>query len=158
MWNTYRNRHVGLGWPLLPGHKQVFDFHLFLHFCRHKHSISIFHAEAVGALNRNEFTSPLSSFDLQQLPAVSGHHIPIHQGPDGAHVPQSLVKRKQLGWEVKRSEGSSRTSQPALLLAGQRRNRTTQQCIRLHGGTKERVGILEEKKGRKPKTKWTDQN
>lgn len=89
------------------------------------------------------FTSPLSCFDIQELAAVSGHHIPFHQGSDGADVPQSLVKRKQLRGEVERGKATARTTQPPLLFVGQRRNRAAQQCIRLHGGAEEGVGILQ---------------
>lgn len=74
---------------------------------------------------------------------MSGHHIPLHQGPDGAHVPQSLVEGKQLGGEVERGEAPDRGAQPALLLTGQGGDRAAQQRIGLHGGAQEGVGILE---------------
>ena len=79
-------------------------------------------------------TPPLRSFDLQELAAMSGHRIPLHQGSDGAHIPQSFVKGKQFGGEVERSEASARATQPALLFTGQRGDCATQQRIWLHGG------------------------
>lgn len=93
-------------------------------------------------------TSPFSSFDLQELATMSGHHIPLHQGSDGANVPQSLVKGKQLRGEVEWSKTSARAAQPALLFIRQRRNCATQQRIRFHGGAEEGVGILEETDGK----------
>lgn len=97
-------------------------------------------AVLIGAL----LTSPFSNFNLQELAAMSGHHVPLHQGPDGAHVPQGLVKGQQLGGEVERS--SARTKQSALLFTGQGRDCTAKQCIRLYGGAQEWVGILGERK------------
>lgn len=88
-------------------------------------------------------TSPLSSFDIQELASMSSHHIPLHQWSDGTDVPQSLIKRKQLRGKVERSKTSNRTAKPALLFIRQRWNCTSQQCIRLHRGAQEWVGILE---------------
>lgn len=88
------------------------------------------------------FTSPLGSFDLQQLAAMSSHHISVHQRSNGADVPQSFIKGKQLGGKVERSKTSTGVSQSALLFTGQRRDCATQQRIRLHGGSEEWVGIL----------------
>lgn len=73
---------------------------------------------------------------------MSSHHVTLHQGSDGADVPQSLVKRKQLRREVERSETPAGAAQTTLLLTGQRRNPAPQQSIRLHRGTQERIGIL----------------
>lgn len=102
----------------------------------------IFQTDIMFNVQVKLFTSPLSSFDLQQLAAMSSHHISIHQRPNGADVPQSFIKGKQLGGKVEGSKTSTRVSQSALLFTGQRRDCTTQQCIRLHGGTEEWVGIL----------------
>lgn len=88
------------------------------------------------------FTSTLSSFDLQELAAMPGNHISVHQGPNGADVPEGFIKGKQFRGEVEGSEAPARASQPALLFTGQRRDCATQQRIGLHGGTKEWVGIL----------------
>ncbi len=93
-------------------------------------------------------TSSLCSFDIQELAAMSGHHISLHQGSDGAYVPQSLIKGKKLGGKVKWSKTSTGASQPALLFTGQRRNCAAQQCIGLHGGAEEGVGILRETDGK----------
>lgn len=87
-------------------------------------------------------TSPFGSLDLQELAAVSGHHVSFHQGLDGADVPESLVERQQLRREVERGEASAGAAQPALLLTGQGGNGATQQRIGLHGGAEEGVGIL----------------
>lgn len=73
---------------------------------------------------------------------MSGHDVALHQGSDGADVPQSLVEGKQFRGEVKGGETPAGAAQPALLFTGQRRNCTAQQCIRLHGGAEEWVGIL----------------
>lgn len=73
---------------------------------------------------------------------MSSHHVTLHQGSDGADVPQSLVKRKQLRREVEGSETPAGATQATLLLTGQRRNPAPQQSIRLHRGTQEWIGIL----------------
>lgn len=75
---------------------------------------------------------------------MSGHCVPLHQGSDGADIPQSLVEGKQLGGKVQRSETATRAPQPALLFIRQRRDWAPQQCVRLHGGAEEWVGILED--------------
>lgn len=89
-------------------------------------------------------TSPLSSFDIQELASMSGHCVPLNQGSDGADIPQSLVEGKQLGGKVQRSETATGAPQPALLFIRQRRDWGPQQCVRLHGGAEEWVGILED--------------
>ena len=77
---------------------------------------------------------------------MPGHHIPLHQGSDGADVPQSLVKRQQFRGEVEWSQASDGAAQPPLLFTGQRRDCATKQSVRLHGGAEERVGVLEKRK------------
>lgn len=151
---TYWDGHVGLCRPLLPRHKQVLYLHLFLQFCQHKYKD--IHYTVQCRLWRKKMTSillllivvavstsPLCCFDLQELAAMPGHHIPLHKGSDGTDVPQSLVKWQQLRGEVEWSKTSDRATQPSLLFTGQRRNCATQQCIRFHGGTEEWVGVLE---------------
>lgn len=75
---------------------------------------------------------------------MTGHGVSLHQRPDGADVPQSLVEGEQLGGKVQRSEAAPGAPQPALLFVRERRNRDPQQGVGLHGGTQERVGILDE--------------
>lgn len=52
--------------------------------------------EAEGSGEAEWFTSSLSSFNVQELASMSSHHVSVHQGPDGADVPQSLVEGQQL--------------------------------------------------------------
>lgn len=80
---------------------------------------------------------------------MSGHGVALHQGPDGADVPQGLVKGEQLGREVERGEAPAGAAQAALLLTGQRRNGAPQQGVRLHRRTQEGVGILGNTEGKR---------
>lgn len=63
---------------------------------------------------------------------MPSHRVTLHQGPDGADVPQSLVKGEQLRGEVERSEAAAWAAQTALIFTGQGRNAAPQQSIRLH--------------------------
>lgn len=78
------------------------------------------------------YASSLGGFNVQELAPVSRHRVPFRQGPDGADVPQSLVKRKQLGGEVEGGEAAAGAAQATLLLTGLGGNPAPQQSVRLH--------------------------